>query len=122
VFYMISPPSETDWQFPRENLIQLLSAEWPNTEITGPEEGVRAADVVWRHDALEGALVGAQDVPGQAISLSGPLILVARFAAWWRTKVAASQELIFYDEGFTTVISLKSGLSESDLLSALSDE
>jgi len=118
MFYVLSPPDRTNWQFDRERLITLLQRDWPGIAVGGPQAQADR-DVVWTYRDRDGELEGSQDRAGQAHYLEGPLPLVARFAAWWRKQVPADQPLILYDEGYSTVIPLPLTIDQQQILQRL---
>ncbi|HTD57682.1 MAG TPA: hypothetical protein VK672_02205 [Solirubrobacteraceae bacterium] len=119
MFYVISPPDHSDWQFPRDRLIERLQHDWAGATIRGPDGNEATRDVVWSYASPEGQLEGSQDRAGRVQYLNGPVSLIAEYALWWRHQVAEEQPLILYDESYTTVIPLTEGLSKEQVISAL---
>ena len=119
MFYVVSPPDRTDYQFERGRLITLLQRDWPGIVVGGPRDQADR-DVVWTYRDPDGEIDGSQNRAGQAQYLEGPLPLVARFAAWLRRQVPAEQPLMLYDESYSTVIPLAPHIDEQQILQRLS--
>jgi hypothetical protein len=118
VFYAISPPEETAWHVPRLELVDRLARDWPDARVFGPDIG-ESRDVVWEIRRDGEVLEGSQDLAGQAQYLTGPVEIVAAYAAWWRGQVAEAQPLVLYDEGYSFVIELPFGIRTADILRQL---
>lgn len=119
MFYIVSPPDQTDWHIDRDELIELLRRDWPHMTISWPHQSLAARDVIWVLSDSEGDLEGSQDREGKAQYLDGPLTAIARYAAWWRGQVSADQPLILYDESYTTVVPLEAGITPDTVLDRL---
>ena len=120
MFYVMSPPEETDWHVGRDELVAMLEREWPGIEIKLSDASAPSArDVVWHLRFLEGELDGSQDRAGQAHYLEGPPTVIARFASWWRSHVPTQQPLILTDESYSTVVNLNPGVTEQDIVDRL---
>ena len=119
MFYVVSPPDRTDWQFERGSLITMLQRDWPGIVVSGPRAQADR-DVVWTYRDQAGEIEGSQNRAGQAQYLEGPLPLVARFAAWLRRQVPAEQPLMLYDESYSTVIPLSPHIDDQQILRQLS--
>ena len=120
MFYVVTPPAETEWRVPREELAAMLRRAWPDVEVWLTEAGAPdARDVVWRIRLGATELEGSQDRAGQAQYLDGPPEAVARFAAWWRRQVPEEQALILCDESYATVVTLEPRISEDQLIASL---
>ena len=117
MFYVVSPPDETEWCVERSTLVGLLERDWPGVVLEVGGDSTR--DVVWRLATPDGEFEGSQDRAGHAQYLSGPTTTLARYAHWWRQQVPADQALVLYDESYSTVIPLDPGLSEADLSAQL---
>jgi hypothetical protein len=118
MFYVVSAPDRTDYQFERGRLITLLQRDWPGIVVGGPR-GQADRDVVWTYRDPDGEIDGSQNRAGQAQYLEGPLPLVARFAAWLRHQVPAEQALMLYDESYSTLIPLSPHIDEHQILQRL---
>jgi|SRR6476660_2221114 hypothetical protein len=121
MFYVISPPEETDWHIGRDEVVAMLKQEWPGAEVKLTDASAPSArDVVWRLQFSDGELEGSQDRAGQAHYLDGPPTVIARFASWWRSRVPARQQLILFDESYSTVVKLTPRITEEDILADMS--
>lgn len=118
--YLITPPSETDWQFNQSDFIDYLVKKWSNIQIklcTNPSdyyccEGL--IKVVGSRQMLEIAL--HRDMQG--VSLDDCLEDCAFFAVWLRSLVPEYQKLVFYDQGYNAHIELKQNTTESEVINS----
>lgn len=115
--FLITPPEATAWSVSRDELVRLLSDEWPG--VTVGFEDLPTRDVVWIRETSDGQLEGSQDTAGQIHYLDGPLSAVAEHAVWWRSKVPKAQELVLCDEGYNIALSLENWFTKPDVLEAL---
>lgn len=120
MFYVVSPPDKTAWSFESARLKKLLERDWPGVEVASKGGLHPALEVTWRVHKNGDELDGSQDRAGQAQYLEGPLELIAKYAAWLRAHVDASQPLVLYDESYTKVVPLTPGIREDELLERLS--
>ena len=93
--WIVSPPERTDWRLDRAELVTLLSRDWPTAQIIDREEPrFQTEDLVWMIQGADGDLEGSLDVDGNGIYLDGPFGTVSSLAAWLRTVVPASIDLV----------------------------
>lgn len=118
--YLITPPSETDWQFNQSDFIECLVNKWSNIQIklcTNPSDNYcfeGLIKVAANSQTLEIAL--HRDMQG--MSLDGCLEDCAFFAVWLRPLVPENQKLVFYDQGYNAHIELKDNTTESEVINS----
>lgn len=123
MFYMITPPNETEWCVSRAELLSLLRRNWPESETRVRDDPLLpAGDVEWKIVVDGQELEGSQDRSGQTQYLNGAIQVVASYALWWRQQVPPTQELIICDEAYSSVLTLSNDVSEAEIVSAFDGE
>lgn len=114
--YFVSPPEETDWNIKPDEMTQYLRNKWANVrikKILNPEDN---NSLEWEVPLELDVLYGSIDREGQSIHLEGDIQDCAQFAVWFRSIVPESQVLVFFDENYTSDISLGRDVTEQQIV------
>ncbi|MFN6464899.1 MAG: hypothetical protein RMZ41_024200 [Nostoc sp. DedVER02] len=114
--YYISPPETTNWQITPDILAKELKGQWNSAKIETIDSVQSIHSLAWILQIDRWRLDGTLTKEGNVVHLDGDVHACARFAIWFRTKVPIEQELIFYDEGYSSDVVIESETIESDLV------
>ena len=104
---LVSPPTETDWRISRSEFSRGMEAEFDGCEFSVvPDDTSEWRDLDWSMEASFGLLHGHLAGEGQVLVLDGDVRDIAKLAIWFRTMVPMSQDLVFYDEGYSADASI----------------
>ncbi len=97
---------------------RFLRGRWPDAYVNIVANPDSHHVVEWRIN-LDGQLLeGSLDRGGQAIHIDADVFRSAQFALWFRTIVPPQQPLVFYDEGYSSDVSLTEATRLSEVVQA----
>jgi hypothetical protein len=112
--YIVSTKDSPDWREDPEEFAAAVRERWPDAdvELTPDSEGI-AVDV-WLPDGFELMLLAGRKGVGTEGDLEGS----AEVAAWWRRRVPAEIDLLFYDELYNADVPVERGAAPVALAEA----
>jgi hypothetical protein len=112
--YFISPKERTDWRFDAQALAKDIQARWPGAHLESSEEPSKEP-LSWTLTLDGRRLEGSVAKTRKALHLDGDVRACAAFAVWLRSKIPQSQELLFYDEGYSNDVVLRAGVTAAQV-------
>lgn len=114
--YFISPPEANSWEVSPNLLAEELKSQWANIQVETVDAVQSIHALSWILKIGEWRLDGTLTKEGDVVHLDGDVRACAAFAIWFRTVIPIEQDLLFYDEGYSSDIALNEGMTEVDLI------
>ncbi|GEM_PF-1294870 len=114
--YFISPPDETELKIDSAQLINLIKAEWPNSDIQPLDNPARSYSLSFRIPLKNSSIEGSLERTEQCVVLEGEIQDCAKFALWLRSYVDRQYRLLFYDEAYSADVELGLETTEQDII------
>lgn len=114
--YFISPPEANNWEISPNLLAEELKSQWANIQVETVDAVQSIHALSWILQISEWRLDGTLTKEGNVVHLDGDVRACAAFAIWFRTIIPIEQDLIFYDEAYSSDIALNEGMTEVDLI------
>jgi len=113
--YYVSPPEETDLAIEPYSFANNLRRHWPSADVQMIDNPQSIRALEWTLPLDKGVLRGSLHQTGQVVVLDGDVEDAAEFALWVRTLVPIEYTLLFYDEGYSTAVELRLGMTVEEI-------
>ncbi len=104
--FLICTPSETDWRISPEDLERLAREHWSDVEASQSDDPDRPHPT---HLVIRGhgpTIIAGLHRDGSTLFVEGDVDQAVAVARWFRRQVPPDQQLIFFDEAYTTQVDL----------------
>jgi hypothetical protein len=112
--YIISPKDTTDWHEDPDEFAAAVRERWPDADVKLTPESEAIAVDAWLPDNFELMLLASRSAVGTEGDVAGS----AEVAAWWRRRVPAEIELLFYDDLYNADVPVEPGAHPEALAEA----
>lgn len=115
--YFISRPDQNEWFLDIDDFSHRIQVCWPTARVRS-----YPVQAEWYIEEENFVVIGRLYLsPGPVVCVEGELTTCARFALWYRQQIPTKQTIWFYDEEFSTHVTLDQETTVEQIVSAFED-